>query len=211
VLARALRDACAAEHPRDLLDPFFRAEHGKRRPGLSALRVLCYPDLPLGLCGHLCQVRHAQDLAGGRQRTQLPAHHLGDGAADTGIHFVEDEAGQVGRVDRCHLQGKADSRQLTSGRHLGEGARGLAGVGAHPELDVVPAVLGALVGAAGVDPGLEDAARHSQALHQLCDAAVQLRRRGTTRTGEAFREPVAYPSGLGQALLQGGEAGGSVA
>ena len=71
---------------------------------------------------------------------QLPADHLGDGAADARIDFVEHQAGQVRGLHRRDLQREADARQLAARGHLGQRPRRLPRVGADEELDVVVAL-----------------------------------------------------------------------
>ena len=136
MLARRIGDARAGEHPRQFVDTRIavqRLQSGLRPAADTALRD---PHLSVGLRRHLRQVRHAQHLARRGQHAQLPTDHLGNGPTHAGIHLVEDQAGQVGRVQRRDLQCEADPRQFAAGGGFRQRTRRLAGVRADQELDV---------------------------------------------------------------------------
>jgi hypothetical protein len=109
MVASARRNRRAAQHARQFLDTrriVQRLDPGVRR---ACGHVLRYPQLPVGLGGHLRQVGHAQHLALRRERLELPADHLRHGAPDTRIDFVEHEAGQVRSPHGSDLQRQADA------------------------------------------------------------------------------------------------------
>ena len=82
----------------------------------------------------LRQVRDAEDLVPLRERGEPCAHVLRDGAADAGVHLVEDEhAARAGAAQHI-AQRQEDARELASRRHAAERAQGLAGVRAEAEL-----------------------------------------------------------------------------
>jgi hypothetical protein len=202
VVARALRDLRAAEHPGQFFDARLtveRLEAGARRP---AGRLLAHPHLVLGLRRHLRQVRHAQHLPGHSEHAQLPTDHLGHRAADPGVHLVEHEAGQVERIQRGHLQREADARELAAGGDLGQRAGRLARVRAHQEFDFVRTKLGGLAGIARDDAGREYSAGHAQALHELGDPRVERLCRPTPRRAQHARGCVAFLARVQETSLQ---------
>ncbi len=128
----------------------------------------------VSLACHLRQVGHAQDLRAVAERTQLTSDDFRHAAADTGVHFVEDEARQRVRLRGSDLDGQADARQLAARRHLRERPWRLARIRAHQELDLVRAMRVGRVGIEGAHGDFEYAALHAQRLHELTDPSRQL-------------------------------------
>ncbi|HSW32408.1 MAG TPA: hypothetical protein VLH36_02220, partial [Steroidobacteraceae bacterium] len=156
MLARSGRDLRAAEHPGDFIDSRVVFENVERRARRPARGALADANLVVCLRGDLRQVSHAQHLAGLGEGFELATDHFRHGATDAGVDLVENQAGQVCRVQRRYLQRETDARQLATGRHPGQWSRRLPGVGADEELDVVAAVLRALRRIAQLDAGCED-------------------------------------------------------
>ncbi|MNV03626.1 hypothetical protein D3C71_939030 [compost metagenome] len=94
----------------------------------------------VALGGDLRQMGDAQHLALLAQGAQLVPDDVGHGAADARIDLVEDHGGHCIQVQRGHLDGQRDARQLTAGGDLAQGPRRLAGVGRDQELDPFGAV-----------------------------------------------------------------------
>jgi hypothetical protein len=109
VIARAIRDRRAAEHPRQFLGSFRLVERLEPRARRAAAHLLRDPQLMVRLGGDLRQVGDAQHLAVRRECAQLSPDHFRDRAADAGVDLVEDEAGEVCRRDGRDLQREADA------------------------------------------------------------------------------------------------------
>src|SRR6185295_13722438 len=88
---KAIADCLAAEHPRDFVDAAGLVEAADRRPRPSAIHTLVDCEVRIGVGGDLRQVRDAEDLERGAERTQLAADDVGDAAADAGVDLVEDQ------------------------------------------------------------------------------------------------------------------------
>jgi hypothetical protein len=110
VIARTLGDLRSTQHAREFIDPRSLVEDFDLRSRRPTRDLLRHAELVVRLRSNLRQVRHAQDLAATGEHVQLPTHHLGDGATDAGVDFVEDEAGQVGRFDGGHLERETYAR-----------------------------------------------------------------------------------------------------
>jgi hypothetical protein len=110
VSARGVGDVDAAQHPRDLLDARRAAERRDLRAGGATVGELRDAQVPIRERRHLRQVRHAQHLRAATERREFTADDLGDRAAHTRIHFVEDAA-EAGLADVS----------CDTGRPMGEG------------------------------------------------------------------------------------------
>ena len=92
----------------------------------------------------LRRMRHRQHLDPIGQPRQPLADRIRDRAADAGIDFVEDQRRRRAAIGERHLQRQQKARQFAARRDLHHRARPRAGVGAHPEFDLVDAVLQAV-------------------------------------------------------------------
>ncbi len=83
-----------AKHAAHFLDSasIIEPRHGCFRT--AALDVLLDPEVRVGVCRNLRQVRDAEHLERGAEDAQLPSHDVGDPPADAGVDLVEDQAGR---------------------------------------------------------------------------------------------------------------------
>jgi hypothetical protein len=112
-----------------------RASASRVQPGLLTGLLADLP-LPVGACGHLRQVRHAEDLSFGTQFAQQTADHFGDAAANTDIDLVEDQRRDACRLTGHHLDGEADAREFAARSHLGQRPRFTSGQTGDAKLDL---------------------------------------------------------------------------
>src|SRR5580765_777758 len=98
--SKTIGDRFAAQHPRQLFDPAVAVEafHRVLRP--APLDPLLDLKVRVGARGNLRQVRDAEHLERGPEGAELASDHVGDTAADSGVHFVEDEP-RRGRARRA--------------------------------------------------------------------------------------------------------------
>src|SRR5207237_594132 len=113
VLARLAAHLDAAEHPGELLDAIFGRELRDRGARGAAVGELRDPQVMMRLTRDLRQVRHAEYLSTPAEGAQLPAHDLGDRAADAGVHLVEYNAARRLRRAR-YLHRERQPRELAS-------------------------------------------------------------------------------------------------
>ncbi len=92
----------------------------------------------------LGQVGDAQDLLPRGHRLELPAHHLGDPAADAGVHLVEHEREPRGIGAHDGLEPQHDARQLPTGGDARQRTQLLSGVRGEQELRPLESPLGPL-------------------------------------------------------------------
>src|SRR5262249_58604713 len=104
----------------------------RRRP---AGDLLAYPEVVVGVARHLRQVGDGEDLAAVGQALELLAEGRGLGAADPGVHLVEDEgrAPRLALAARRELEGEVDARELAPRGDARERPRLLARVGGEEE------------------------------------------------------------------------------
>src|SRR5438093_2323668 len=154
-LPKAIGDRFPAKHARELVDAAIGIETAHGRLGPAALDPLFDLEVCIRVRRNLRQVRDAQYLEGGTQRSQRAADDVGDATADAGIDLVEDQSGgrrarraiggvaePVARRRRQRFDREHDSRQLPARHDARERTEILAGVRRHEKLRVVDAVAG---------------------------------------------------------------------
>jgi hypothetical protein len=114
VFARAVGDGRSTQHAGQLFGAVRVIQDFDPRARPAVRDVLGHAQLMIRLRRDLWQVRHAQHLALAGEFVQLTSDHLGNGATYAGVDFVEDQAGEVSRLDGCHLQRQADARELAA-------------------------------------------------------------------------------------------------
>src|SRR5207237_6108922 len=133
VLARLAAHLDAAEHPGELLDAIFGRELRDRGARGAPVGELRDPQVMMRLTRDLRQMRHAEYLSTPAEGAELPAHDLGDRAADAGVHLVEYHAARRLRRAR-YLPRQPQPRQHASPSQLGHRPWQPARVGGAAEL-----------------------------------------------------------------------------
>ena len=93
MIASLLGDLHAAQHSRQLLDslgPAQLVESGTCTPAISEFD---HPHMVIGLACDLREMRHAQHLRAFSQKILLPADDFRHAPANSGVDFIEDQAG----------------------------------------------------------------------------------------------------------------------
>lgn len=125
-------DARAGDHAAEFLDAILAREFVDG--GDDAAFLLAFGDqiVVIGEGGDLGEVRDAEDLLSSSEAIQAFADAFGDGAADAGVDFIEDERGRHGLpfdVADAGLQGEGDAGEFAAGSDLLEGLGSFAEVG----------------------------------------------------------------------------------
>ena len=201
MLARLAAHLDAAEHPGELLDAIFGRELRDRGARGAAVGELRDPQVMMRLTRDLRQMRHAEYLSTPAEGAELPAHDLGDRAADAGVHLVEYHAARRLRRAR-YLHRERQPRELASRGDLGERPGRLSRVGGDAELDAVDPVLGRIGVAVLGDVGFEAPARHAERLHARGDVAGELARGAHASCGELLGLRAIALERLGELLAQ---------
>ena len=92
-------------------------------------------EVVVGVGGYGGKVSDAKDLAEVAESTHFLANGVGDFAADVGVHFVEDEEGDVVLGCEDGFEGEHDASDFAGRCDFFEGMEGFAGVGAEEEFD----------------------------------------------------------------------------
>ena len=132
----------------------------------------------------LRRMGHRQHLHALRQPRQPLADRVGDRAADPGVDLVEDQRRRRAAVGERHLQRQQEARQLAARRDLHHRPRPRAGIGAHPELDLVDAVLHRGCPASLVSSTMNSARSSFSAGSSAITAFVSADRRGLRALGQ---------------------------
>ena len=157
-----------------------------------------------GVRRDLREVGDAQHLEALGQRAEHPAHAVGDGAADAGVHLVEYQRlpGAIGRRER--LEPQHHPRQLAARRRFRQRAGLLAGIRGEVELDLVDTARApALGGQRRVrETGLHASMRHRQALEHPGQLFAQRSRRALPLLGQSLRHLQKRAAGVGRGGCQ---------
>ena len=109
MIASLLGDLHAAQHSRQLLDSLRTAQLVERGTCTAAISELDHAHMVIGLACDLREMRHAQHLRAFGQKTQLPADDFRHTAANSGVDFIEDQAGRKRLASRGDLHGETDT------------------------------------------------------------------------------------------------------
>ncbi len=152
------------------------------------LRVaaLGHPEVRIGECGDLRQVRDAEHLPARAQCLEEPSDRRGDRAADAGVDLVEDERRHFADLAGRDLDGERDPRQLAAGGDPGQRTERLLGVARHAELDLLGSV--ARRRRHGLESDFEPPAGHREVLHCLGYPRLELVRGELALRRELRRE-----------------------
>src|SRR5712691_5762742 len=133
VAPRGVRDALPGQHPCQLLDSRLAVERVHQGPRRPAAHPLFHEEVVCSIGRDGCEVGHAEYLPAGRRGVQLLSDHVGDPPADSRIHLIEHERGDLVGGGQNRLHGEHDARELAPRDHLGERTRLLAGIGGRSE------------------------------------------------------------------------------
>ena len=92
-------------------------------------------EVMVGVGGYGGEVSDAEDLAAVAEDSHFLADGVGSFAADVGVHFVEDEEGDVVLGCEDGFDGEHDAGDFAGRCDFFEGMEGFAGVGAEEEFD----------------------------------------------------------------------------
>ena len=113
--SRSGGDLQTAEHACDFLDPARIGELVETGLDTGLGCFLLHLDMCIGLRGDLGQMGDAQDLSVTPEAMHVLTDDFGDIAADTDIHFIEDDGRDPGPASCDDLQRQTDPRQFPAG------------------------------------------------------------------------------------------------
>src|SRR5260370_247552 len=198
VAARGVRDARAAQHPRDLLDARLAREELGAHAGAARPHALGDAQVVMRARRDRRQVGHAEDLSPLRGAGELLRHHGGDPPADARVHLVEDHRGHAVGLGQHRLEREHRARELAAGRHARERAELLARVRREPELRAVEAARRDIVQGTALEGDPEHRALHPEGAQLALDLGRQALARGAATLGELV-------GGLGELGVQLGQ------
>ncbi len=142
------------------------------RFGHLAVGFFADKEMMVAATGNLRQVGHTHHLSGLAKLAQQFTYYRRGRAANTDIHFIEDQRRGFHFLRRDHLNREGDTRQLTAGRDAGNSLEWLAWVGGHAEFNAICTFSREVVGFKLHING-ENTMRHRQQMHALCDVLTE--------------------------------------
>jgi len=110
-------DLRACQHPRELVDARVARQLRELARHLRAIAGFHDPEVAVGMCGDLRQVRHAQHLPPLAQRLQHPPDRCCHRAANAGVDLVEHERRHVANFAGRNLDRERHARELAARCH----------------------------------------------------------------------------------------------